>query len=193
MRETPGAADAVGNDLAVRCRQGCAGGERALPCESLEQNGGKVVDVAGLEIETFLAFGSFADAVAAELDDLANGEDVGWFDVLVDEIAGMESLERRDETSGDLVGFFHGEGSVLENFGEVGVSVFEESVDERSAIDDGLPALFQGDKVGLFDLGDLTPAVEYLGLIKVSFDETDDGGRSSAVGGGEEGAATFWR
>ena len=191
MRKVPGSADAVGNDLVEGRRQNCARGKGALPGERLEEDDGKVVDIVGLEVETFLAFGSFANTVAAELDDLAHGKDIGRFDVLVDQIAAVQSLECGDETCGDLVGLFNGEGAVLKYFGEVSVGGFQERVDKWGTVNDGLAVFLQGNEVGLFDFGYLTPAVEDLGLVEVGFDETDDGLCSGTVGGGEEGAATF--
>jgi hypothetical protein len=191
LRKTPSPIDAVGDDLIEGGWEGRAREKGTLLGERLEQNGGKIVDVTGLEIEAFLAFGSFADAVAAELDNLTYGKDIGWFDVLVDEITAVQGLECGDETGGDLAGFFNGEGAVLKNVAEVGVGVLQECVDEWGTVNNGLAVLFQGDEVGLFDLGHLTPAVEDLGLIEVGFNQADDGGCSGAVGGGEEGAAAL--
>ncbi len=131
-------------------RQSCARGKGALLGECLEKDDGEVVDVAGLEDRGLCwpSGGDFADAVAAELDDLACGEDVGWFDVLVDEVAAVQGLERGDETGGDLAGLFSGEGAVAEDFGEVGVGGLQEGVDERGAVEDGLAVFFQSDEVG---------------------------------------------
>ena len=59
-----------------------------------------------------------ADAVAAELDGFADGEDVGGLDVLVDEMLVVQGLERGDEAGGDLTGLLDGESAVGEDVGE---------------------------------------------------------------------------
>ena len=162
----------------------------------LEQDEGEVVDVAGFEDLSVLVGvvgcgGDFADAVAAELDDFADGEDVGGFDVLVDEVAGVQGFERGDEAGGDLAGLFGGEWAVAEDFGEAGLGGLHDGVDERGVVEDGLAVFFEMDEVGLVDFGDDAPAVEDLGFVEVGFDQADDGGRAGAVGGGEEGAAAL--
>ena len=191
LRKIPASAEAVGNDLIVGGWQCCAGRKAALLGQRLKQDYGEVVDVVGFEIDAFRTPGCFADAVTAKLDNLSYGKDIGWFDVFVDEVAAMQRLESGNETIGDLIGLFNGKGTFAEHFIEVGIGGLEKGVDERRAIDDGLAVLLQRDEVGLLDLRNLTPAVEDLGLIEMSFDQANDGWNSGPVCGGEEGAAPF--
>ena len=162
----------------------------------MEEDDGEVVDVAVFEDLAVLVGvvggrGDFADAVAAEFDDFADGEDVGGLDVLVDEVAGVEGFECGDEAGGDLAGLFGGEGPVGEDFGEAALGGLHDGVDERGLVEGGLAVFFEMDEVDLVDLGDDAPAVEDLGFVEVGFDQADDGGRAGTVGGGEEGAAAL--
>ena len=189
MGEAPGAGDTVADDV-VEGGQG-RGGDARLQGEASKQDYGEIVHVAGLEVDAELAFGGFAHAVAAELDDLAGGEDVGWIDVLVDEIPGVQCEEGGDEAYGDLASLFDGEGAFAEDVGEAGVGGLHDGVDEVGAVELSLAAFAEGDEVGLMELLDLAPAGEDFGFVEVGFDKSDDGGGSGSAGGGEEGAASF--
>jgi hypothetical protein len=159
--------------------------------EALEEDDGEVVDVAGLEGGGFGLLGGFADAVAAELDGVSGGEDVGGLDVLVDDVGGVEGLECVDEADGDLASFVDGEGALAEDLAEVGVGWLEDGVDEGGAFEVGLTEAFEGDEVGLVEVVDGLPALEDLVLVVDGLDEAEDGGLAGAVGSGEEGAASF--
>ena len=196
LGEAPDSADAVADDVVEGRGQRFSGGHGALLGEALEEDEGEVVDVSGFEDLSVLlgvvgGGGDFADAVAAEFDDFAGGEDVGGFDVLVDEVAGVEGFERGDEAGGDLSGLFGGEGAFGEDFGEVSLGGLHDGVDEGGPVEGGLAVFFEMDEVDLVDFGDDAPAVEDLGFVEVGFDQANDGGRAGAVGGGEEGAAAL--
>src|ERR1700731_4270235 len=87
LGEGPAAADPILDDLAEGGGQGTAVGRGvedslgvAFEGEGLEQEDGKIVDVAGAVKLAFRALGGFADTVAAELDGIAHGKDVDGLD-----------------------------------------------------------------------------------------------------------------
>ena len=195
LLEVPGAGDAVADDL-VEGR-----GQRLVPREGVRcrvsarsRTTARSWTSWVLESRAFrVSLRGFADAVAAELDDLVCGEDVGGFDVLVDEAGGVQGLDGGDEAGGDLAGLFNGEGAVAEHVGEVGVGGLQDGVDERGAVEDGLAEFLQGDEVGLLNSATVFQRSRISASSWMGFDEAEDGGSAGTVVGGEEGAAAFGR
>ena len=191
--ETPSAVEAVADDLAVGSGEGGGGKamERIALGEGLEEDGGEIVDVALLEGAAFVAFGGFADAVAAELDVVVDGEDIAGFDVLVDEAVGVEDFEGGDEAGGELGDVGGGEYALVEDFGEVAVNFLEDGVDDGAAVEFGLAEALELEEVGVVQGVDATPAGEDFFFVEVALDEANDGGLAVGAGGGEEGTAAF--
>lgn len=191
--EAPGAADAVADDLGEGGGEGGVGEvvEGVALGEALEEDGGEGADVALLGDAAFVGLGGFADAVAAEFDGGADGEDVAGLDVLVDEAVGVEDFEGGDEAGGELGDVGEGEGALVEDLGEVAVDFFEDGVDDGAAVEFGLAEAFEFEEVGVVEGVDATPAGEDFFFVEVALDEADDGGLTGGGGGGEEGAAAF--
>jgi hypothetical protein len=95
--EVPGAVETVADDLGVGSGEGGVwdAAEGVALGDGLEEDGGEVVDVTLLEGAAVIAFGGFADAVAAKLDDAVDGEDIARLDVLVNEAVGVGLRGRR--------------------------------------------------------------------------------------------------
>jgi hypothetical protein len=191
--EGPGTIEAVADDLGVRSGEGGVGNaaEGGALGEALEEDGGEVVDVALLEGTAFVAFGSFADAVAAELDVVVNGEDVARLDVLVDEAVGMEDFKGGDEAGGELGYVGEGEDALVEDLGQIAVDFLEDGIDDGATVDFGLAEALEFEEVGVVEGFDAAPAGEDFIFIEVALDEAQDGGLAVDAGGGEESAATF--
>jgi len=191
--ESPGAVEAVADDLSVGSGEGGGGKavERVALGDALEENGGEIVDIALLEGAAFVALGGFADAVAAQLDGAVDGEDIAWLDVLVNEAVGVEDFEGGDEAGGELRDVGGGEDALVEDFGEVAVDLLEDGIDDGVAIEFGLAEALELEEVGVVQGVDATPAGEDFFFVEVALDEADDGGFAVDAGGGEEGAAAF--
>jgi hypothetical protein len=123
--EAPGAADAVVDDAVERGRNVEAWLECGLKCKGTQEQSGEVVYVA---LEKLLAVCGIvgvedagADAVRAELDGLAHGDDVGGVDLRVNEAAVVKRRNGWYEAGRDLHGLGDGEGTFFEEVGKVSV------------------------------------------------------------------------
>ncbi len=194
LLKSPGSAESVADNGVEGSGKRCAG-EGLAKGESGEEELGEIVDVgSAVGVGLFGSFGiggGFADAVAAELDGVASGEDVGGFDVAMGEAGGVEGLQGGDEADGDLAGFLGGEAAALEDLAEVIVGGLHDGVDDGGAIEIGFAELPEGNEMGIGDFGDATPAIEDLCGIVVGLDDADDGGSAGTVVRGEEGATAF--
>jgi hypothetical protein len=140
--------DAIGDDVAKGCGRRRDGGRIPLEGEGLEKKDGEVVDVAGAGAIAFVGVFSvrgFADAVAAELDGLADGEDMHGLDVFVDEAEGVERLEGADEAGGELMGFCDGEATLAKDLAQIGVRGFHDGVDEGGVVEGDGAEMGQGE------------------------------------------------
>jgi hypothetical protein len=178
LGETPGSGDAVVDDLAEGRRQRRAGGADcwiALLGQALQEEGCEILHVTGAQSGALRPLGSFADAVAAEFDDFADGEDVRGLDVLVEIALGVQRLECGYEAGSDLAGLGEGERAFAEDLAEVGLGRLEDSVDEGRLIHHGLAKAGQGEEVRLVEVRDACPSSEDLVFVEVGLDEADDG------------------
>ena len=191
--EFPGAVDSVADDLGVGRGEGGIGNtvEGFALGEALEEDGGEIADVALLGGAAFVALGGFADAVAAELDVVVDGEDIAGLDVLVNEAVGVEDFEGGDEAGGELGDVGDGEDTLVEDFGEVAVDFLEDGIDDGAAIEFSLAEALELEEVWMVERVDATPAGEDFFLVEVALNEANDGGLAVGAGGGEEGAAAF--
>src|SRR5271170_1406107 len=142
--EPPGSRNSIAHDAVERRRQCCIL-LAALLGERFEQKGSEVLDLESLQPLAVVTAGQFADAVAAQLDDFADREHAGGFDVTVKEAGGMQFFERAEDARCDLARLVGSHRAILEDFGEAGIGGLEHSEDERRVVEDGLAVTFYGD------------------------------------------------
>ena len=105
--EAPDAVHSVAYDFIERRRQ------QALTCrrpaavsseQDFHQQHGKIADIATARLLAGIAFGGFANAVAAQFDFFTHGVDVARLNVLVNESVGMQSFQSPGDREADFDG-----------------------------------------------------------------------------------------
>src|SRR3954464_3402708 len=104
LRQAPDSANTVADDLLERCgeRSRFSSVQLFALRERLKYNDRQVVDVSRLQFASFGSSRSLANAITAELNHFAGGQNVRRLDVLVHYVARVQRLKRGDQTGRDL-------------------------------------------------------------------------------------------
>ena len=139
----------------------------------------------------FLVLDALANAVAAQLHDFADCQNVAGFDVSVRHAVRVQRMQGFRKANRDFARLGDGERTLFENLGKRSVGWLHQREGERDAFKAGLAEAANGDQVLLLEFNDALPAREDLVFVVHGLGQPDDGRRSGAVRGVEEGAASL--
>jgi hypothetical protein len=147
----------------------------------LKENDRVVVKVLSLEPAPVLILGSLPDTVTAKFYDLADSEDVGRLDVLVDKTVRVQGVDGRDQAGGELARVVQGKALLGEDVAKVSVDGLHDRVEKSPILELDLTELFELEDIRVIQGGDAAPAGEDLVFVEVRFDEADDARDAIAV------------
>ena len=153
----------------------------ALEREGLQQEQAEIVDVAAAGGVALRALGCLADAVTAQLDGLADREDVDRLDMLVHQADGVQGGERGNQAFGDLTRLGNGERSLAQDLAKIGVGGLHDDVDQGGVVHDDVAKLGEAKQVVLLQAGDCVPAREDLVVVIVRLNQPQNGVPPSPV------------